>query len=236
MQLLMSVPGDAIRCDWTGSIISTGAAKHLFVDNSLLSTYERLDAFLARQGIESSFVLRPELFNVAQYDRIIKSILPRLVGHVFVGPASRFKYLKGTRNIYCATPVTSLDKLIEITNDIGFNYCRLRGIVGGFGGFWLHQIPTIHSADPIVLPSTLISSNKTPALGRRAKTPTNLPVVPLFLNNHDAKDSANAMLSRSGSMESYLTAREKQALTHRSFWRYLITAISQPRLPPRSEI
>ena len=182
---------------WDGSIVAGERAAELISDRVIAETVDTLNSHLAASGIETKLVVRPEIFNSGRARTYIAEKVPGLCGHIFVGPPQQLKYLKGARNLACFTPICSMEEADQICRGLAYNPRRLRNVRAALNGFavatLLGEQESINR--PMLLPKKAISSAASAGPGghRMFSDPV---AAPLFLNNHDANNSAHVMLSR----------------------------------------
>jgi hypothetical protein len=208
MRALLSVPGDVLNRHWDGSIVPRDLAAELIGDKTVAETLDALNSQLTACGIETSIVLRPEIFGSSKALAYATNIVPDLCGHIFIGPPHRLKYLKGVPNLACLTPICSKVEADQICHEFARNPRRLmnvRGIVNGFAAARLLGDPKIIDS-PLLLPRKAISSGAS-LRPRGCPEIKDLLVAPLFLNNHDANNSAHVMISRITPLSQYLASR-----------------------------
>jgi len=193
---------------WDGSIVPGDLVGELIGDETIVETLDTLSSHLAACGIGTMIVIRPEIFSSDQARAYFKDRVPDLCGHIFIGPPHRLKYLKGVSNLACLTHIRSQAEAGQIRREFTYNPRRLRNVRGTLNGFAAATL----LGDPKIIDRPLLLPRKTISLGapawsgedRRSNDPV---VAPLFLNNHDANNSAHVMVSRVRPLSQYFASR-----------------------------
>jgi len=208
MQVLVSVPGSALKRRWNGAVVDGDLAADLIDDPAIVKTIDVLSFHLSGLGIATKIVIRPEIFSSGPALAHIQKAVPDLCGHIFVGPPHRVKYLKGTRNLACFAPIGSTTEADEIRREFSYNPRRLQNMQACLNGFATAALLGDHRliSHPILLPKKSVVSQSSERPSRRRALDDAL-VTSLFLNNFDSNNSARAMTSRLKPLTEYLASR-----------------------------
>jgi hypothetical protein len=208
MHALLSVPGGVLNRRWDGSIVSGEIAGELIADKTIVETIDTLNSQLVALGIGTKIVVRPELFSSDQAWAYVADKVPDLCGHIFIGPPHQLKYLQRVRNLACFTPVCSMAEAEQILREFAYNPRRLRSVQASLNGFAVATLLRDHKIinNPMLLPKNTLASRASAGMGKNNEL-TDPPVAPLFLNNHDANNSAHVMMSRLRPLTQHLASR-----------------------------
>jgi hypothetical protein len=218
MRVLASVPGEKIQHDWPDLVVEGHHARKLISDETLIETFDRLESYLESLGVGVDLVLRPEILGGERAGPYLRRRVPDLCAHIHIGFPTRFKYLKGCTNIFCATPMRETEVANAICEEFTFNPRRLGQISAVLNCFWLTRVGGVGGAlaQPLWLPAEAVTAGGLATPGSR-KPPKGIPAVPLFVDRADAQQAARAMMSKAVPLDAAFSGRSQRGLGESSF-------------------